>query len=641
MEQRLQDLEPSLDIALNDGSLKSVIERVVVITKKGNDQINDISSVHARKNMMKKKLGGKILLVLDDVDHIDQLEALASESNWFSPGSRIIITTREEQVLIAHRVKWIHDVSLLTDVEAIHLFHRHAFGRDISNQEYEMLSLKVVNYAAGLPLTIKVLGSFLCGKDKPVWIEALERLETIPLKETLEKLELSYMGLEDDYKEIFLDVACFLKGSRKDVTIRVLESCGFHAKNGLRVLELKSLIRITKDDLFNKEVIQMHDHLEEMGKNIVRRFQTDEPHRHTRLWIQEEIEDILANDLGTEATRCVDMKITPEIVLKGLGKMNNLRCLRVNNRSYDSCFRDNDHLRELDNLVGLVLESSEMIQLWEGGERKVLNKLKFLDLCCPKLRSLDLRLTPNLKSLVIAGCHDLAQIYVHHGCVHSLFCLGFYQRLSLSLESFSFIKQSISLEVLCLYGLDLREFPDIIPRQLNESLRELNFAGNDIEKLPSSFGNLHKLVDLNLTGCTKLKKLPRSFCRLRLLRNLSLQNCHQLELPEDLGHLESLEKLDLTLTNISYIPSSICNLKYLKVLLLYGCERLKELPEKLGDLHSLQVLNVKLTPLTHLPHGIWLLEGLEIIGYVSNEQILEDSIMYPDALYPSMFQSSF
>ncbi|KAI3703055.1 hypothetical protein L6452_28810 [Arctium lappa] len=192
-----------------------------------------VSSVDDGKNLMKKMMcGRKVLLVLDDVDHTDQLEALAGELNWFKSGSRIIITTRDEQVLIAHRVNLIHDVNLLSDEEAICLFNRYAFGREVPIQGHEEeLSEQVVHYAAGLPLTIRVLGSFLCGKNEHDWKDALERLKTIPLKETLEKLELSYISLEADYKEIFLNVACMLKGWRKEEAIKVLESCGFYARN--------------------------------------------------------------------------------------------------------------------------------------------------------------------------------------------------------------------------------------------------------------------------------------------------------------------------------------------------------------------------------------------------------------------------
>ncbi|KAF5788862.1 putative TIR domain, P-loop containing nucleoside triphosphate hydrolase [Helianthus annuus] len=130
------------------------------------DQRIDVKSVSDGKNMMERMMGSrKVLVVLDDVDDIDQLEALAGKPTWFKSGSRIIVTTRDEHVLIASRVKFIHDVDLLSHEEAISLFSWYAFGREIPIQGYEELSEGVVvDYAAGLPLTIKVLGSFFCGK---------------------------------------------------------------------------------------------------------------------------------------------------------------------------------------------------------------------------------------------------------------------------------------------------------------------------------------------------------------------------------------------------------------------------------------------------------------------------------------------
>ncbi|KAJ0794889.1 putative winged helix DNA-binding domain superfamily [Helianthus annuus] len=132
----------------------------------------------------------------------------------------------------------------------------------------------------------------MCGKDKPEWVDALERLKIIPLKETLEKLELSYASLDDDCKEIFLDVACLLKGLQKDEAIRILKGCGYHARIGLKVLEQRSLITF-EPDIFR---LRMHDHIEEMAKNIIRRLHPDEPKKHSRLWIQDEIEYVLNNN---------------------------------------------------------------------------------------------------------------------------------------------------------------------------------------------------------------------------------------------------------------------------------------------------------------------------------------------------------
>ncbi|GKA27307.1 Toll/interleukin-1 receptor domain-containing protein, partial [Tanacetum coccineum] len=159
----------------------------------------------------------------DDSSHIENLRWLDGEPKWFKRGSRILITTRDEQVLIAHRVDIIRDTCLLSNQEATSLFSRHAFGRENPLQGYKELSGKVVRYAAGILLTIKVLGSFLFGKDKLEWVDAIDRLQKILLKDTLEKLELSYMSLEDEYKEIFQEIVCILKGQTKEDAIKILE----------------------------------------------------------------------------------------------------------------------------------------------------------------------------------------------------------------------------------------------------------------------------------------------------------------------------------------------------------------------------------------------------------------------------------
>ncbi|KAJ0586852.1 putative TIR domain, P-loop containing nucleoside triphosphate hydrolase [Helianthus annuus] len=523
MEHRLQYIEKSLDIAASNEvrmigikgmggagkttlaravfdkisvhfEAKSFVENVREVSKASlsgllslqrkilkdllNDQGKNVDSVHEGTNMLKTKLRGrKVLVILDDVDHKDQLEALAGDFCWFKPGSRIIITTRDEQVLIAHKVEWIHDVTLLSDEEAIGLFCKHAFGKDLPIREYEKESLQVVKYAAGLPLTNKVLGSFLCGKDKHEWIDALERLKIIPLEETLQKLELSYEGLEEDYKEIFLDVACILKGWEKHKAISMLESCGFQAIIGLRVLEQRSLITFYGN--YGFLYLGMHDHIEEMGKNIVRRLHPDEPNKHSRLWIQEEIENVLDTDLGSESTRCIHLTLTPNIVLESLGNMKNLRCVIVDHKYdvYDDFVKIDEvgqyfpnalrYLRwhcyphsclpktfQANNLVELHMSGSRIEQLWVGG--KVLTKLKSITLSWSKLKTLDLGLTPNLVRLDLSFCRDLVELHVPVGCLKRLTYLNL--KRCTRLKSVSFIKDLESLENLnVLKLLDTKE----------------------------------------------------------------------------------------------------------------------------------------------------------------------------------------
>ncbi|KAJ9128535.1 hypothetical protein P3X46_034905 [Hevea brasiliensis] len=118
------------------------------------------NGVYHIKNRLSRK---KVLVILDDVDELEQLELLVGkkDENWFGVGSRIIITTRDEHLLIQHEVDQIYRVEELNHHEALQLFCLKAFKKDCPPQDYMELSNKAVNYAGGLPLALNVLGSSL------------------------------------------------------------------------------------------------------------------------------------------------------------------------------------------------------------------------------------------------------------------------------------------------------------------------------------------------------------------------------------------------------------------------------------------------------------------------------------------------
>ncbi|KAL4571739.1 hypothetical protein LXL04_018504 [Taraxacum kok-saghyz] len=628
VENVKEDSKPSLS------GLKSLQKQVL------SDVLNDdhtiISSVGDGKILMKKMMSNKkVLVVLDDVDRIEQLEALVGEPDWFGKGTRIIITTRDEQLLVAHRVKLIHNVNLLSHEEAICLLSRYAFGREIPSQGYEMISKQVVHYASGLPLTIRVLGSFLCGKDKQEWADAIERLKTIPLTETLEKLELSYNGLEEDYKEMFLDVACLLKGETKDYAILALESCGFYARNGLKVLQQKSLITIDHN-YDNEECVGMHDHIEEMGWNIVRRMHPDKPNQHSRLQSNKDIEDILTKDLGTDATRCIQLrtkKLDPGFIMEGLKKMKELRYLDVcvekdidanicgrlpwnwkfnkvspyfpntirylRWRTYP--FRSLPRTFQANDLVSLEIDYSEIVQLWEGGQKKVLNKLKFLDLYNSRLRTLDLGLTPNLKTLTLRGSNDLVELHMRVGCLKLI-----YVDISCSKLRILDICAAENLEVLVLkncYDLVELHMPNAC---LN--LRSIHLSNSKLRTIDLRQAlNLEilrveecdNLVELHMhRRCLNLRRLVLIDSNLRTLNIGKTPNLEYLNLGNNCN-LEELHMADecqkLAYVNLSYSKLRTLDLRLapnLMKLELTNCCNLLELKAPIEFLKKLLYLNL-------------------------------------------------
>ena len=83
-----------------------------------NDGISKIKrSLHNRK----------FLIVLDDVDHIEQLEAISGMREWFYQGSKIIITTRNVHLLNAYEHCTRYAVKTLNTHDSLELFSWHAF----------------------------------------------------------------------------------------------------------------------------------------------------------------------------------------------------------------------------------------------------------------------------------------------------------------------------------------------------------------------------------------------------------------------------------------------------------------------------------------------------------------------------------
>ncbi|PNX87325.1 disease resistance protein (TIR-NBS-LRR class), partial [Trifolium pratense] len=70
-----------------------------------------LQNVEYGKIILKDKLRHRrVLIVLDDVNTLDQLNALCGSHQWFGLGSRIIITTRDRHLLRGNRVNKVYEM---------------------------------------------------------------------------------------------------------------------------------------------------------------------------------------------------------------------------------------------------------------------------------------------------------------------------------------------------------------------------------------------------------------------------------------------------------------------------------------------------------------------------------------------------
>ncbi|GMP65059.1 hypothetical protein CsSME_00026022 [Camellia sinensis var. sinensis] len=578
----------------------SFIENVREVSKKGDlkslqEQL--ISEILMEKDLKVGNVGSalsmiryrvcrkKVLIVLDDVDESAELEKLVGKLDWFGFGSRIIITTRNQHTLIRYGIAHIYKVEELGEDEAIELFKSKAFRKHQQIGGYGKLVRRAVEYAKGVPLALKVLGSFLCGRNKDEWESELNRMKESPLNEVQQVLKVSYYALQLVEKEIFLDIACFFKGKDKNDVTKILESCDFHPIIGIKVLVEKSLVSISDNKLM------MHDLIQELGRNIVRQESPKERGQRSRLWLHEDSTHVLMENMGTKKVEGIvveyhdcrsrdrkdiglkESKLGPE----AFTKMWNLRILKIYcmDLSEDLKYLSNK-LRYLDwckytmkympstfqpeHLVELHLTYSSIEQLWEGTMQH-LDMLRIMNLShstnlakCP-----DFTRIPNLERLILEGCTGLVNLDPSIEILKSLIFLNL--KDCKNLMSLPSGIQLESLEVLNVSGCS---------KLKNISLY---LDGIGVSELPSSIGHLTNLVLLSLSNCKNLRSIPDNICQLKALTSLNLSGCSKLvKLPQGLGVLDYLKELHADCTAIRQLPPSIGLLKKLETLSLGGCK---------------------------------------------------------------------
>ncbi|KAH8939442.1 hypothetical protein BDL97_15G037500 [Sphagnum fallax] len=486
----------------------------------------------------------KVLVVVDDVGKAENLTSLQFLDNKCAKNktskSKVLVNCRNWQNLKSH-VSEDGKVVMksLNKQQARELFMFHAFGNanHVLTKDFKDICMKIIETCGGLPLSLKVLGSFLCDiKESEIWEDALNKLKSGQSftggnenEELWSKLKISYEYLDKQHQNMFLDIACFLGGLKISTICRIWSGDYLHPKSGLQNLQHRSLIQRVEGG-----VLHIHEQLRDMGQSIAMEL----PIMNRFIWKSNKSnfllqkDEVVENLEGISLRKCVNLPPLSQIGSKGF---HNLRLVDLTEAS--------------PTIVKMCIQKRNLSNVkWLCFKKCMIQKLPSNLFYCLQLKVLDL-----------TECRSLEKIP-------------------------SYIGQLNALKELDLNGCaNLKKLPSSIS-QLN-ALEQLDLNGcSNLKELPSSIGQLNALQLLHLGGCSNLKELPSSIGQLNALQKFYLNGCSNLkELPSSIGQLNALQELYLwKCSNLKELPSSIGQLNALQKLSLSRCSNLKELPSSIG-----------------------------------------------------------
>jgi Leucine-rich repeat (LRR) protein len=419
----------------------------------------DIKDLNRLQVTLKERLmGKKFLLVLDDVwnKNYSDWEVLINPFKFGTQGSRVIVTTRDNDVASVVRSCGTHFLNKLSEDDCWSIFSDHAFHNvDFkAHPELEAVGRQIVKKCEGLPLAAKTIGALLWSKlDVEEWDKILNsEIWDLPIEKTniLPALRLSYKYLPSHLKRCFAYCSIFPKGYafEKDRLVLLWMAEGF-----LQEPQNKTMEEVGNDyflDLVSRSLFQqssgdkscfvMHDLVNDLAKFVsgqfIFRLEGDSFYgianktRHLS-YFRTRFDNVKKFEALYEVKRLrTFLPLEFSIVDNNLSKkvpndlLPKLRCLRVLSLShYENMANVPDSIGKIKQLRYLDISFTAVKRLPDS-MCKLIN-LQTLNLsCCYSLVGLpkDMRKLINLRHLDISGT-DIMEMPIQLGrlkCLQTL-----------------------------------------------------------------------------------------------------------------------------------------------------------------------------------------------------------------------------
>ncbi|KAM4078024.1 hypothetical protein ACB094_09G004400 [Castanea mollissima] len=640
--------------------------------KKKETNPSDLSSMNYRLlvNLLVSYLENKsYLLVLDDVWDTNVLDELKVSLRDRYPGSKIILTTREDDV--SHHPfmdkPYVHRIQLLEPDEAWELFCKKAFfgGPNSCPPGLKSFAQELVGKCKGLPLAIVALGSLMCNKNDMVqWRQINDTLKwnlsnNTKLEAVKSILLLSFNDLPYQLKHCFLYCSLFPEDHeiRRKRLIKLWIAEGFVEKSEGFTLEevadsylvkltFRNMLQVVRRNEFGRpQSCKMHDILRELALSISVKENFGVVHDGA-----EEMKECKARRISIHKT---------DGEFKSFTGTSKLRSFLVFNKLLKTLPLESKMLRVLD------LEDAPIDELPD--EVFKLFNLRYLNLRGTLLKKLpnSIGRLINLQTLDVMGTHIDA---LPHGIgkLQNLRHLIMYRytknwndfRYFIGMQVPLNIGQLKNLQTLCCFeakgdlirqirsmtqltsiGIsNVKEADEMdlcISIQNMRLLRVLTIMVTNQEEtlrmdaLPSPPPNLQNLI---LSG--KLEKVPQWF---RSLQSLTFLQLDWSRLEEDLlPHIATLPNLGRLILTKAYVGIQLCfNTGFLKLTELEICNfpQLNEIIIEKGVMPNLKTLNIdSCMELKTMPKGIEYLQNLQDLYLKSVSMELRNCICSMDLL---------